>query len=232
MSASPASEVVREGPRVVIACEVMRPELESAHASAPDVEVEYLEQGLHRTPELLEEALRSAIDVASRRAGQIVLGYGLCSNGTANLVARRQELVIPRVHDCISLFLGSREDYDEAFNARSGTYYITPGWVAAGKDPIGVLEDDYIPRVGRETALWALEEELKHYTHVTLINTGIGDVDALRSRARSNADFLNKTYEEVPGSLAFFEKILRGPYDEGDFVRVAPGDAATQDAFL
>ena len=40
----------------------------------------------------------------------ILLGYGLCSNGLVGLTARSIPLVIP-VHDCITLFLGSKEQY-------------------------------------------------------------------------------------------------------------------------
>ena len=221
-----------DGPRIVVACEVMRQELEAHLAGAHDVEVAYLEQSLHRAPEILRETLRDVLAAVSQRAGQIVLGYGLCSNGAVGLEAPRQGLLIPRVHDCISLFLGSRDAYDRAFNERCGTYYLTPGWIEAQKDPLGMLEHDYIPRVGRETAIWALEEELKHYTHIALITPGRGDIESLRDRAKENARYLRKEYIEMPGSDVFFKKIVFGPYGEGDFVRVKPRETVRQDAFL
>lgn len=34
-------------------------------------------------------------------------------------------LVIPRAHDCITLYLGSRQRYLEQFNARPGTYWYS-----------------------------------------------------------------------------------------------------------
>lgn len=211
----------------------MRPELEAIDSQEHDVEFDFQEQNLHRTPELMGGVLQQAIENAARRTDSpIVLGYGLCSNGTVGLTAPEQGLVIPLVHDCISLFLGSREAYDKAFNARCGTYYLTPGWVATGKDPLGVLEEDYVPRVGRDDAEWALHEELKHYTHITLIDTGTGDIEALRSRALENTRFLNKEYEEVRGTGAFFERMVRGPYDDGDFLVVEPGETVVQDTFL
>lgn len=221
------------GPRIIIACEVMRPELEAIDSKELDVEFDFQEQNLHRTPELMGGVLQRAIDTAAPRTKEpIVLGYGLCSNGTVGLKAPEQGMVIPLVHDCISLFLGSREAYDKAFNARCGTYYLTPGWVSTGKDPLGVLEEDYVPRVGREDAEWALHEELKHYTHITLIDTGTGDIEALRARALENTRFLNKEYAEVRGTGAFFEKMVCGPYDDGDFLVVEPGRTVVQDTFL
>ena len=165
-------------------------------------------------------------------ASKIVLGYGLCSNGVVGLLAPKQGLIIPRVHDCISLFLGSRERYAAVFKKRPGTYYLTPGWIAEEKDPIGMVENDYTARVGREEAIWAVHEELKHYTHIALINTGVGDVKALRKRALENAEFLEKEYEEIPGSAEYFRKIFFGPYDDKDFVIVAPGERVQQKPFL
>ena len=38
-------------------------------------------------------------------------------------------LVIPRAHDCIALFMGSRQRYREYFDAHPGTYYRTSGWI-------------------------------------------------------------------------------------------------------
>ncbi len=210
----------------------MRPELEAARAGVTGVRVRYLDQALHRSPDLLGERLQEALDEVPCDVEEVVLGYGLCAGGAAGLRAPKQGLAIPRVHDCISLFLGSREAYEEAFDRRCGTYYLTPGWVSEGKDPLGMLEEDYVPRVGREDAVWALHEELKHYTHLALIDTGVADPAPLRERAEENARFLNKELVEVPGSLRLFRQIVGGPLDGGEFVCVGPGETVDQDAFF
>jgi hypothetical protein len=180
---------------------------------------------------VLQQAIDAAGGAAGETMGPVVLAYGLCSNGIVGLRAPRQGLAIPRVHDCIGLFLGSREAYDRAFQERCGTYYLTPGWVAEEKDPLGVLEHDYVPRVGRVEAEQALREELRHYTHVVLIDTGAADLAPLRARARENARFLGKAYEEVPGGRGYFQRILDGPLDEG-FVVLGPGERVTQEEFF
>ncbi|WP_373657747.1 DUF1638 domain-containing protein [Sporomusa acidovorans] len=41
---------------------------------------------------------------------------------------------MPRVHDCISLFLGSRERYNCLSKEEIGTLYFTCGWMTAGED--------------------------------------------------------------------------------------------------
>jgi hypothetical protein len=219
--------------RVVVACRIFGPELEmlNRRAGGP-AEIRYLDQSLHRTPKLMPDLVQAQIDEAAGYASQIVLGYGLCSNGIAGVTAPPQGLIVPRVHDCIALFLGSRASYERAFRDRPGTYYLTAGWVSENRVPLGILENEYVPRVGREKAEWALGEELKHYTHIALIDTGVEDLGPLRGRAMENARFLDKQYEEIQGLLGYFEKILCGPYLDGDFFLLKPGETITQDLFL
>jgi hypothetical protein len=216
------------GRTVIIACQVMEPELEAVRAGAQTVEIIYLEQGLHRTPKKLPGMIQERIDQVAFRATVIVLCYGLCSNGLVGVTARSQKLIVPRCHDCIALFLGSPRRYDAVFRDHPGTYYLTPGWVTENKDPLGIYRVEYLPKYGEEMALWAIRESLKNYTHIALINSGMREIEALRLRARQNAEFLNMAYIEVAGNLSYFEKIIRGPYPTEDFLHLQPGEMITQ----
>ncbi len=218
--------------KVVIACRVMEPELERVRMGDPSVEMRYIDQGLHRTPQKMAALVQGHVDEVAGSASQVVIGYGLCSNGIVGVIARSQGLLVPRCHDCIALFLGSHEAYRKAFEAKPGTYYLTPGWIAEKKDPLGILQEEYTPKYGEETSLWVMEEELKHYTHIAFINTGFGDLESLRARARENAAFFKKAYEEIPGSLDYFVKLVRGPYEEGTFFHLAQGQQITQEMYL
>jgi hypothetical protein len=222
----------RKGRIVVVACRVMEPELEWVRQGKDNVEIRYLDQGLHRTPQDMAGLVQAQIDQAAKYANHIILGYGLCSNGIVDVTAREQGLVVPRCHDCIALFLGSPSAYKKVFAAKPGTYYLTPGWVAEKKDPLGIVEDDYTPRVGRETAFWVMEEELKHYSHIALINTGVTDLGPLRERAIENAKIFKKDYEEIQGSVDYFEKIIQGPYTEDYFIFIETSSEITQDMFF
>lgn len=221
--------------RVVIACRVMEPELTHVLAEGGEqVEIIYLEQALHRTPARLIGELQQMIDQVAKRASRIVLGYGLCglcSNGVVGVRARQQGLIIPRCHDCIAFFLGSPARYEKIFREKPGTYYLTPGWIAEKKDPLGILEEN-AAKYGRETAEWILAEEFKNYTHIALIDTGVKDMAPLRIRAMENASYLKMQYAEIPGSLDYFREILRGPYTEEKFLRIGLGEAFTQGMFL
>ena len=217
---------------VVIACRVMEPELEAARAGSPAVEIIYLEQGLHRTPKKLPGIIQERIDQAASYATVIVLGYGLCSNGLVGVTARGQKLIVPRCHDCISLFLGSPARYDVVFRDHPGTFYLTPGWVKQNQDPLGTYQVEYLPKYGSEVALWAIRESLKNYTHIALIRSGMPESEALRRRALENAEFLNMTYIEIEGNLSYFEKIIRGPYKAEEFLHLQPGETITQSLYF
>ena len=193
----------------VVACEVMKAELEAVSLGRR-VRFFFLDQGLHRTPNKMAALIQEKIDGLPKSIQSVTLSYGLCSNGILGVKSTDRELVVPRCHDCIALFLGSPGAYREVFESRPGTYYLTPGWVAAKKDPLGIIHDDYATRMDLETAFCVMEEELKHYTHIALINTGVGDIDALRARTRDNCDRLKKEYLEIQGSLDYFARLVEG----------------------
>jgi hypothetical protein len=216
---------------VVIACEVMRAELELVAQGRP-VRLLFLDQGLHRTPNKMAALIQERIDSLPESVRRVILAYGLCSNGILGVKAGDRELLVPRCHDCIALFLGSPAAHRAVFESRPGTYYLSPGWVAAKKDPLGIIYEDYAARFDLETAFWVMEEELKHYTHIALINTGVGDIDSLRARTKENCERLKKEYVEIKGGLEYFVKLIEGPYDMDDFLVVPPGQQLVQEMFL
>jgi hypothetical protein len=218
--------------RVIIACRVMEPELEALRFVAPEIEIIYLEQGLHRTPKKLPGMIQERIDQVGSYATDIVLGYGLCSNGLVGVTARRQKLIVPRCHDCISLFLGSSARYQKAFHDHPGTYYLTPGWVKKNQDPLGTYQEEYLPKYGEKTALWAIRESLKNYTHIALINSGMQGIEMLRRRAKENAAFFNLAYIEFCGNQSYFKKIISGSIQGDDFLQLEPGETITQSLYF
>jgi hypothetical protein len=216
---------------VVVGCEVMRAELEAASRGAA-VQFHFLDQGLHRTPKKMAGLIQEKLALVGDSTKRVVLAYGLCSKGIAGVRSTRQGLVVPRCHDCIALFFGSSQAYHKAFTSRPGTYYLTSGWLAAKKDPLGIIYDDYAPQHGIEDAFWVMEEELKHYTHIALINTGVGNLEEMRARTLENCRVLKKAYSEIQGSLDYFIKLIHGPYEDEDFIVIPPGQQVTEDMFI
>ncbi|MBQ8718938.1 MAG: DUF1638 domain-containing protein, partial [Clostridia bacterium] len=118
----------------IIACRVLQREFSAALAhTALKIDISYLPQGLHNTPDQLRNMLQAEIDriFEYHKAGMtpylpdaIVLGYGLCSNAVIGLTGRSLPLIVPRTDDCMALFLGSQRRYLEYFNSHSGTYWL------------------------------------------------------------------------------------------------------------
>ena len=95
----------------VISCEVLTREMQAAAArSHNQIDLEFLPMSLHdEERSVLRGKIQNIIDGAdASRHDSVVLGYGLCGNSVAGLQAREIPLVVPRAHDCISIFFGER----------------------------------------------------------------------------------------------------------------------------
>ena len=215
----------------IIACGSIEPELEKLREQGDDIEIEYLPQYMHRSPETLNIHLQEAIDKSAGGEEKLILGFGLCSNAVVGLKAPQQGLIIPRVHDCIAFFLGSRELYHQMFRNHPGTYYLTASWLENQKDPLGLVEGEYAERVGREMAEEVMETEIRNYSRISYIHTVAGRQEHLR-RAQENAEYFQKALVEHQVNNEYFRKILYGPHEEPDFVFVKPGETVKQREFF
>lgn len=122
----------------VIACGVLAVDIRHiARELNLDIKTTFLPGGLHNDPKELRKRLQAAIDEisAAGEATQIAIGYGVCGRGAVGIHARGIPLSIPRVHDCIALFLGSDAAYRREFAKYPGTYYISAGWVQEKVQP-------------------------------------------------------------------------------------------------
>jgi len=214
--------------RKVIACatviEEMRPLL------PPDVTYQVFDFGLHVNPQNLNLTLQQAIDASARQAETIILGYGLCSKATIGLRANSCTLVIPRVDDCIAIFLGSSAAYQQQARSEPGTYYLTKGWIEASDTPFAEY-DRLAERYGPAKAEYIVHQMLKHYTRLALINTGQYQLERYQDYARRTAERFGLRYEEIQGATRLVEKMLHGPWDE-EFVVVPPGGAVGFEHFF
>ncbi len=215
--------------RKLIGCaavvEEMRPLL------PPDLAYEILDFGLHFRPSNLKNALQTAIDASAEEVDTIILGYGLCSNGAVGLKApKTATLVIPRVHDCIAIFLGSHESYKQQLRAEAGTFFLAKGFIEVGDTPL----DEYrrtVERYGKERADRVMRTMFAHYTRVLFINTGHQDLSRCHEHSRQMARQFGLRYEETEGSKVLLKKMLYGPWDR-EFIFVKPDETVTIEQFL
>lgn len=209
------------------------------------VDVEFLAKGLHdlETADMaatLQERI-DAVDTSVYEA--VLLGYARCNDGLVGVCARDIPLVIPRAHDCITFFFGSRQAYREYFDRRPGTYFNTSGWCerndpklhrdqpAYGKRGVMAnlgLNESYeqlVAKHGRENADYIVESLggwRKNYSHLLYLEMGICEEGAFIAQARRRAEGENWQFEKRTGSWTLLEKLFAGTWDE-DFVIVPPG---------
>ncbi|MCL6432079.1 MAG: DUF1638 domain-containing protein [Anaerolineae bacterium] len=212
--------------RHVIACATVIEEM--LPLMPPGVTCEALDFGLHVDPARLRRALQEAIDRSD--AKEIILGYGACSKAVIGLQAKRCTLVVPRVDDCIGIFLGSAAAYRQQARAEPGTYYLTKGWIEVGDTPFAEYER-LSRQYGAERAERIIRQMLNHYTRLALINTGQHDLERYRAYARRTAERFGLRFEEIPGSNALIHKMLFGPWD-GEFVVIPPGGTVRYEDFF
>jgi hypothetical protein len=207
----------------VIACATVIEEM--LPLLSPNVAHEVLDFGLHLTPDKLRPALQDSINAAGAEFDTLILGYGLCSMAVVGLTATNCTLVVPRVDDCIAIFLGSHTAYKEQSGKEPGSYYLTKGWIEVGDTPFKEYKP-LVERYGEKRARRMMQLTLKNYTRLAYINTGQYEQERFREYARRTAAEFNLRYEEIAGSNALVKKMIFGPWDD-DFVVAQPGQTIT-----
>lgn len=229
----------------LLCCKALQREVASLIYACPHViDVTMVRQRLHDTPKQLMQALQQEIDAVdsgddvhtdqheSRPIDAILLGYGLCSNAIAGLSSSKYPLVAPRAHDCITLLMGSRAQYDEDFRIHSGTYYYTRGWYDLGAlflsdDKLRRKRQEYMDRYEDEDTvnyLMDIERDMmKNYNRLAHISwQGIPD-DPSVLQAQKTAIENGWRFDICDGSDRLIRKLLWGEWDENEFLIVPPG---------
>ncbi len=199
----------------------------------PSVEYYSIDAVFHNQSKKLHDKLQELINTSGEGIETIIIGYGLCSKAVIGLKSSNCTLVVPRVDDCIGLFLGSQKLYRELLKKNIGTYYLSPGWIRAGATLIEELkrvEDQY----GKKNAEFVKHEMIKNYTRLAYINMGSKTEhftqDSCREFARNAAKQLNLNYEEITGTTHLIIRMINGPWDDR-FVVAPPGQEITHGDF-
>jgi len=228
----------------LISCEVLLREMCAVVARSPhQIDVEFLPKGLHDLAGArMRDRIQERIDaIGSAHYDAIILGYGLCGNGALGICARNIPVIMPRVHDCIALLMGSRHRYQQYFDAHAGVYFRSPGWLERGEDldqsklernrfrtGAGLALEELIARYGEDGGRYVYEQLTAYrrtYQQITYIQTGVEGNDRFEQRAREEATTRGWQFESLPGSLSIFERLVNGDWCVEDFLIVPPGAA-------
>jgi hypothetical protein len=214
---------------IIVSCKTIRNEVKKAITeTGVAYPVIWVESGLHNWPDKLRAKLQEQISCIDN-VEYIIMAFGYCGNSLLGIQSPNAKLVIPRVDDCISLLLGSKQ-MRQQLSAEMGTYFLTRGWL---EDEANIIKEyeRCIERYGAEKGKHIMKIMLENYRRLALIDTGAYCLDDCSSRTYDFACKLDLQYEIVPGSLRLIKKLLTGPWDE-EFMIMPPGQALTLEHFL
>ena len=232
----------------IIACSVLAKDIEGIAKNLPlTIGTHYLPAGLHERPDKLRRKLQAAIDRAANTGewDRIVVGYGVCGRGTVDVHAQAIPLAIPRVHDCIALFLGGDHRYQEQFKQYPGTYYISHGWYEAKSlsqaadrrhawmGDTKVYFDELVQRYGlrhAEATFAFLNSWRSNYQRAAFIDTGVDTHPAAEAYAENLAGQNRWRFEKIQGSTRLLQSLLSETETTDEILVVPPGYITVFDA--
>ena len=235
MNISPqAGEPHSGAPRIaVLACSVFEREIALLAQGARHLaEIRWFEMGLHDRPDRLRATLQEHITAVDQRTDidAIVLVYGLCGRGTAGLHPQHHPLVIPRAHDCITVFFGSKEAYAQHQRDCPRCYYYTPGWNRGrrvpGPDREELMSATLSQKFEAEDVEYLLQTEREQWAMndtAAYLDLGTGDAAAEADYARQCAAALGWKFEHHRGDPALLRDLLWGKWAPDRFQIIAPG---------
>jgi len=234
----------------VIACKSMFRELSYFATTTPSItDFTWINWGMHDVVGGLAPALQAEIDAVDsgkdlrtsyppfgKPFDAILLGYGLCSNGVVGLSSTTAPLVIPRAHDCITHFLGSKEIYRKLFDENGGTYWFSAGWIEnspmPGKqrhDAMVAMYNEKFHDLERAERLTSVYEDSwqGNYSRLGKINwpefEGLEFTRNNDAFAATCAEELGWQLEQFEGDSSLMHDFIEGQWDTERFLVVPPG---------
>ena len=238
-----------------ISCKILNREASYLIAqSVNQIDTTFMKKGFHNEPEKLRQAVQDEIDLVESGAdihtnddiesneefSAILIGYGLCSNGITGLRSSKYPLVIPKAHDCITFFLGSKQRYKDYFDSHPGTYWYSQSWLENSplKDErfLEKIRKKYEEKCYDEDAVeFLLEAEtswIKNYNNAAFICipeiTPTSGDSAYRADVNKIADSYGWRYEELMGDISLLRDFFNGNWHEDAFLVVPPGKTVQQ----
>lgn len=231
----------------LIACKVLCREIARICADCENtIDVTFMRQGYHNEPQKLREILQREIDridsgddthssdAAAGDFDAILIGYGLCCNGTSGIFSRKYPVVLPRAHDCVTLLLGSAGLYRQIFDECSGgVYWYSSGWMENCPMPCpqteAALMERYTAKYGRDNAVYLVGKELeklRQYRRAAFIGTGFHE-EEYGSFVKTAADYFGWDYKKYNGDDSLLRDFLAGKWDDERFLKLPPRRCAT-----
>ena len=203
---------------IVFACNTIRDELLLAESHVGSgFEIVWAESSLHNFPDKLRGEIQQFLD-GLKGYDRVLLAFGFCGGTVAELRTHAFEMILPRIDDCISLMIGSVEER-ERLSEGHHCIYLTKGWIE-NESNIWSEYQYTLEKYGEKTAQFVIDEMFKHHDILAIIDNGAFAVESIIEKADMMAERFDMACTVIPGNVAYFERLLTGPYDEELFICV------------
>lgn len=213
---------------ILIACHLMEAEIEKAmETTGSRAGVIWLDKQLHNDPDALRATLQANMDAAETLycPERILLGFGFCGNAVLGLRAGNYRLVLPRIDDCVTMFIGSRRR-KARLEGGVGTIFLTRDWTGTENDLASMrrkLVEDYGPEEAQEL----FDMMYGHYGRIGVLDTGCYPLRPVLEQSRAMAEELGFEHQVYEASNDYLCRLLTGPWDGERFIVKEPGEAIT-----
>jgi hypothetical protein len=208
----------------VIACETLKQELnlvmEKRNCAYPIV---WIDSGKHAWPDKLRVSVQEALDSLPDSCKTALLLFGFCGNAMVGIRAGSRRLVLPRVADCIPLFIGSRKERE---SYGTDAYFFTEGYINSGGSIASDTSKVY-ERYGEKRGLSILKKMLGHYKTFAVIDTGTYEVAPVQAKVEKFAKLVDIPVKVIPGNLRIIDALLAGDWKEDAFLVAPPGESVS-----
>ena len=191
---------------IIIACDNLKDEIEYIlNKNNKNKEVIYIKSQLHNTPKLLKQEIQKEID-KQKTVNNIILLFGVCGNGTIGLKSENANIIMPRVDDCISLYLGGIENRKKIENYNK-TYFITKRYV---ENELSVYNEmkTLINKYGEKKAKKMYKMLFDKYEYIRSIDTNAYDENEIIDKVNEMCIMFNLKYEKIKSDLSIIEDLL------------------------
>lgn len=228
----------------LISCEIFYREVCHAVACSSNIiDLKFLPKGLHdlASNEMLEKVQTAADDADSGNYDAVLLAYGRCNNGIVGLKAGKTPLVIPRVHDCIGLLLGSDFCYQTYFRNYPGTFFRSSGWTERDTSDVNnsvmtqlglnMTASDFIEKYGKEDAEYIMKELgcwTDKYSTLAYIDMSLPIDPMYADLTRKEAAEKGLEFKLLKGNLFYLQNMVDGHWNES-FLIIPPGGTIQAD---
>jgi hypothetical protein len=219
----------------IICCDVLEDEVKYVSSeTGHSYEYKFTKKAEHEKPDEMRPSIQAMID-ESIDCDAILLGYGLCGNAIAGIRARNIPLVVPRAHDCCTLFLGSRERFNALFEGRESMSWGSTGYCRRDGDYLRSSDtgsligydrtyDDYVLEYGKENAdfIWETIHPKRESNEIMFIDIPETSDEKVFDDFKAEATKNNQKVLIEKGSIGLLRKFMEGNWDS-DFLVVEPG---------